>query len=85
MNASLEDRFVDRARHAAYPEQKECTALKLFENAERPALIAYRGPFDSFRSVSASVLKTLLVRFDYNKYLLQAAATGQPADIGNQD
>ena len=40
--------------------------FKVFEAADRPALIAYRGPFDGFHALPASVSKTLLVRFDYN-------------------
>lgn len=81
MNAWLEDRCVDRARHAAHPELKDHTVWEVFETAERPALIAYRGPFDSFHSVPASVSKTLLVRFDYNKYSVHAVAAGRPVDI----
>lgn len=74
MNAWLEDRCVDRARHAAHPVLKDRTVWEVFETAERPALIAYRGPFDGFHSVPASVSKTLLVRFDYNEYSVHAAA-----------
>ena len=53
----------------------------MFETAECPALIAYRGPFDGFHSVPASVSKTLLVRFDYNQYSVHAAAAERPVDI----
>ena len=53
----------------------------MFEASERPALIAYRGPFDGFHALPASVSKTLLVRFDYNKYSVQAKAAGRPVEI----
>jgi hypothetical protein len=47
----------------------------VFESAERAALIAYRGPCDGFHAVPASVTKTLLVRFDYNKYAFSVQGT----------
>ena len=53
----------------------------MFETTERPALIAYRGPFDGFHALPASVSKTLLVRFDYNKYSVHAKAAGRPVDV----
>ena len=81
MNAWLEDRCVDRGRHAAHPELKDRTVWEVFETVDRPALIGYRGPFDGFHALPASVSKTLLVRFDYNKYSVHAAAAGRPVDI----
>ena len=39
----------------------------MFE-AERASLVPYRGPFDGFHALPASVSKTCLVRFDNNKY-----------------
>lgn len=57
------------------------TVWEVFEAADRPALIAYRGPFDGFHALPASVSKTLLVRFDYNKYSVHAAAAGRPVEI----
>ena len=53
----------------------------MFEAADRPALITYRGPFDDFHALPASVSKTLLVRFDYNKYPVHAKAAGRPVEI----
>ena len=81
MNAWLEDRCVARAKHAAHPELKDRTVWEVFEEADRPALIAYRGPFDGFHALPAAVSKTLLVRFDYNKYSVHAKAAGRPVEI----
>ena len=81
MNAWLADRCVAHAKRAAHPELKDRTIWEVFEGAERAALIAYRGPFDGFNAVPASVSKTLLVRFDYNKYSVHAKAAGRPVDI----
>ena len=60
---------------------KERTVWEVFEAADRPALIAYLCPFDGFHALPASVSKTLLVRFDYNKYSVHAAAAGRPVEI----
>lgn len=53
----------------------------MIQGSDRPALIAYRGPFDGFHAMPASVSKTLLVRFDYNKYSVHAKAAGRPVEI----
>ncbi len=81
LNAWLEDRCVSHARRAAHPERKDRTIWEMFEETDRPALIAYRGRFDGFHALPASVSKTLLVRFDYNKYSVHAKAAGRPVDI----
>jgi len=81
MNAWLEDRCVVRSKQAAHPKLKDRTVWEVFETADRPALIAYRGPFDGFHALPASVSKTLLVRFDYNKYSVHASAAGRPVEI----
>lgn len=57
------------------------TVWEVFEAADRPALIAYRGAFDGFHALPAAVSKTLLVRFDYNKYSVHAKAAGRPVEI----
>jgi transposase len=80
LNAYLLDRCVAHAKASAHPEQKEKTVFEVFE-AEREALIPFRGPFDSFRATVASVSKTCLVRFDRNKYSVMAKAVGRPVDI----
>src|SRR3546814_9057577 len=37
--------------------------------------------FNGFHAVTATVSKTLLVRFDYNKYSVAARALGRPAEV----
>ena len=80
LNAYLLDRCVAHAQASAHPELKEKTVFEVFE-AERAALIGYRGPFDSFRATVASVSKTCLVSFDGNKYSVMAKAVGRPVDV----
>ena len=52
----------------------------MFEE-ERPNLVPYRGRFDGFHALPASVSKTCLVRFDNNKYSVNASAVGRPVEI----
>jgi transposase len=79
-NGWLLDKCVAYARTQAHPEQKERSVFEMFE-AERVVLMPYRGPFDGFHAVSASVSKTCLVRFDRNKYSVASGAVGRPVDI----
>ena len=48
---------------------------------ERGKLVEYRGPFDGFHTVPASVSKTCSVRFDNNKYSVLSTAVGRPVEI----
>jgi transposase len=80
MNDWLLDQCVASARRCRHPVFKDKTIWQVFED-ERPSLVAYRGPFDGFHAVPASVSKTCLVRFDGNKYSVSARAVGRPVDI----
>jgi transposase len=80
LNGWLIDECVRFAKEQAHPEFPEQTVFAVFE-AERGKLIGYPGPFDAYRSTSASVSKTCLVRFDNNKYSVKASAVGRPVDV----
>jgi transposase len=80
LNAYLLDQCIAFARSHPHPEQPDKSVFEMFE-AERVALIPCRGRFDGYRSVTAAVSKTCLVRFDSNKYSVQAIAVGRPVDI----
>ena len=80
LNGWLIDECVRYAKEQAHPEQRERTVFAVFE-AERGKLIPYPGPFDAYRSTSAAVSKTCLVRFDNNKYSVAAKAVGRPVDV----
>jgi hypothetical protein len=56
------------------------TIWEVFEE-ERPRFVPYRGRFDDFHALPASVSKTCLVRFDNNKYSVSAGAVGRPVEI----
>ena len=80
MNAWLLERCVAYAKAHPHPELRDETIWTVFER-ERGNLIPYRGPFDGFHAVAASVSKTCLVRFDGNRYSVMAKAVGRPVEV----
>src|ERR1017187_3497201 len=68
------------ARAHPHPERSDQTVWDVFEE-ERPKLVGYRGRFDGFHVLPASVSKTCLVRFDNNKYSVNASAVGRPVEV----
>ena len=74
------DKCIAWAKVHGHPERPDQTIWEVFEG-ERPKLIPYRGRFDGFHALPASVSKTCLVRFDNNKYSVSASAVGRPVDI----
>ncbi len=80
LNAYLLDRCVAYAKAHPHPEVADQTVWEVFE-AERDKLVRYAGRFDGFHAVPASVSKTCLVRFDSNKYSVQASAVGRPVEV----
>jgi hypothetical protein len=80
LNAWLMDKCIAWAKAHPHPEQPDRTIWEVFED-ERPKLVPYRGRFDGFHALTASVSKTCLVRFDNNKYSVSAGAVGRPVEI----
>jgi transposase len=80
LNAWLADGCIAYAKKQAHPEQTDKTVFEMFE-AERAVLMTYRGPFDGFHDTTATVSKTCLVRFDRNKYSVNASAVGRLVDV----
>jgi transposase len=80
MNAWRLERCIAYAKAHHHPEFTGQTIWDSFED-ERPKLVPYRGRFDGFHETMASVSKTCLVRFDNNKYSVNASAVGRPVEI----
>jgi len=80
LNGWLLDRCVAYAKAHRHPEFKDKSVWEVFE-AERASLVPYAGRFDGFHAVPASVSKTCLVRFDNNKYSVEASAVGRPVEV----
>ena len=76
LNAWLTDKCVAYAKVHPHPERPDQTVWDVFEE-ERPNLVPYRGRFDGFHALPASVSKTCLVRFDNNKYSVMAKSAGR--------
>lgn len=80
LNAWLEDRCLAYAQANTHPDKRDKTIREVFDE-ERPSLVPYVGPFDGFHAVPASVSKTCLVRFDKNRYSVDARAVGRPVEV----
>jgi transposase len=80
LNGWLLDRCIAYAKAHRHPEREAETIWEVFE-AEREHLVPYAGRFDGFHTVPASVSKTCLVRFDNNKYSVEASAVGRPVEL----
>ena len=81
MNRWLLDRCIEHGLVHHHPEVRERTIGQVFED-ERPVMMRLpKIPFDGFHAVTAAVSKTLLVRFDYNKYSVAARALGRPVEV----
>ena len=80
LNDWLADRCVEWAKARPHPEIAGKTIWQVFET-ERASLVPYRSPFDGFHAIPAAVSKTCLVRFDNNKYSVDASAVGRPVEI----
>ena len=80
LNRQLEDGCVAYARESRHPDDRERTVWEALE-AERPALVPIRGPFDGFREVDVGASKTCLVRFDRNRYSIEAKAANRPVQL----
>jgi DNA replication protein DnaC len=80
LNDWLLDQCVARAKAQPHPEIAGKTIWEVFEE-ERASLVPYRGRFDGFHATQASVSKTCLVRFDNNKYSVEASAVGRPVEV----
>ena len=80
LNRQLEDGCIAYARESRHPDDRERTVWEAFE-AERPALVPIRGPFDGFREVDVGASKTCLVRFDRNRYSIEAKAANRPVQL----
>ena len=80
LNTWLMDKCIAYAKAHSHPERPDRTVWDVFEE-ERPKLVVHRGRFDGFHALAASVSKTCLVRFDNNKYSVNAGAVGRPVEI----
>jgi transposase len=79
MNDWLAEQCLKRAAEA-HPEMKDRSVAEVFAE-EKGALIGYRGPFDGFQNADTSASKCCLVRFDRNRYSVDAKAANQAVSV----
>src|SRR3546814_9170110 len=60
---------------------RERTVADVFEDEKASLMRLPTTAFNGFHAVTATVSKTLLVRFDYNKYSVAARALGRPVEV----
>jgi transposase len=80
LNNRLKEECVTWAQSRPHPEQPGKTIWDVFE-AERPLLVPVSTAFDGFREVSTSASRQCLVRFDRNKYSVDAKAAGKAVQL----
>lgn len=78
--SGISSNVIAYAKANKHPELRDRTIREVCEE-ERPSLVPYIGPFDGFHAVIASASKTCLVRFDKNRYSVDARAVGRPVEI----
>lgn len=79
LNDWLAEQCLKRAAEP-HPEMKDRSVAEVFAD-EKAALIGYRGPFDGFHETHTTASKCCLVRFDRNRYGVDATAANQPVSV----
>ena len=80
LNERLAARIQRHASTHPHPDFPEKTILEVFEREEQQCLAPLAPPFRGYVPVGTSASKTCLVRFDSNKYSVEARAAGRPVD-----
>ena len=80
MNVWLMEQCLKKAASLSHPEFKDRSVAEVFAE-EKTALIDYRRPFDGFHESHVSASKCCLVRFDRNRYSVDAKAANRPVTV----
>ena len=80
LNVWLEEQCVAHAKSSSHPELTGRTVWDVFQD-ESKFLIKTPSPFDGFRDLTVPASKTCLVRFDRNRYSVNATAAGKPVQV----
>ncbi|MCJ2077257.1 IS21 family transposase, partial [Methylobacterium sp. E-016] len=81
LNGWLEERCIAWAMTASHPVQRDRTVMAVFETEDRPALVTLHAAFDGFHEVEVAASPTCLVRFDNNRYSVEARAAGRRVQL----
>jgi len=80
LNSWLEEQCVASAKVTPHPEFPDKTVWEVFE-AERELLVKVAGSFDGFREITLPASKTCLIRFDRNRYSVDAKGADKPVQL----
>ena len=80
LNSWLEEQCIASAKVMPHPEFPGKTVWEVFE-VERELLVKVAGSFDGFREITLPASKTCLIRFDRNRYSVDAKAAGKPVQL----
>ncbi|MEI8394435.1 MAG: IS21 family transposase [Rhodospirillaceae bacterium] len=80
LNGWLEEQCIVAAKATPHPEIPGKTVWDVFET-EREVLVKTAGSFDGFREIDVPASKTCLIRFDCNRYSVEAKAAGKPVQL----
>ena len=80
LNDWLMEQCLKKAAVLAHPDMKDRSVADVFAE-EKGVLIDYRRPFDGFHEAQASASKCCLVRFDRNRYSVEAKAANRPVSV----
>jgi len=81
LNALLARKCVEIAKRIRHPEQTEKTRWEVFEEAERPALMALPAPFDGFTEREVRVSSTSLIHYERNRYSVDCHCVGKTVSV----
>lgn len=81
LNALLARKCVELAKRMRHPEQTEKTRWEVFEETERPALMALPAMFDGFTEREVRVSSTSLIHYERNRYSVDCHYTGKTVSV----
>jgi hypothetical protein len=81
LNALLARKCVEIAKRIRHPEQTEKTRWEVFEETERPALMALPAMFDGFAEREVRVSPTSLIHYERNRYSVDCHYTGKTVSV----
>ena len=81
LNGQLAQRCMSHARDHPHPDFPEMSIFEVFACEEQRCLVPGIAPFRGHASHPTTASKTCLVRYDNNKYSVEARAAGRPVEV----
>ena len=81
LNGQLAQQCLSHAREHPHPAFPEMSIFEVFACEERRCLVPGMAPFRGHAVHLTTASKTCLIRFDNNKYSVEARAAGRPVEV----